>query len=314
MKQNQLYTCGLFLLLLFITSCAGESYRINIEDIPSSDKTDTTKYYTIAFEAQVSSVSKNEFVTRGIYTPDTIPFPVNRYVHMYIYKENITPITGTPFAFSILKSNTQGTMTPISSQYELKLPPGTYNAYAVSELNTTYNNQLTFVNSNGAGGEKVGFANSLDFLWWKQENIVVSELANEPIQVIFQQLCTHIQLNIHAGEGQKILNYYSGDISAPTVSACTLQLATGIVTPAPTVDSNQRINLTRVDSIYYVDLVPFTLEGNILVKLNVEVEQGYSGWKDIYLPAPEDSQFKQGNAYIYNVYYDLPSKTFMLFE
>ncbi len=302
---------SLLTVLLFL-SCAGETYYVNIDDIPNWDKGDTTRYFTVVYTARVGTNIYNESQSKGVYTPDTIVFPANRYVHMYIYQENQTPETAQPFAFSILKSDQAGSLTPISAQYELKLPAGTYNAYAMSELNTTDNNQLTFINGNGTGGEMDGFANGLDFLWWKQENIIVSELSNAPVRVVFNQISTHIQLNVYAGEGQEIVGYYSGDISTPQPGECTLQLATGQVVPSTTVSSTQRTSFTISNNSYYVNLVPFKASGTLLVKINVQVAHGYTGWKDVYLPVPEGGEFKQGNAYIYNLYYDNPTKQFQV--
>lgn len=309
MKQNILNSLFCILCTFLYIGCAGEKYYVDIEDIPNWDKGDTTRYFTLTYTAHVGSNIYNAS-GKGIYTPDTVPLPAQRTAHMYIYKAGQTPQTNTPFAFSILQSNEEGTLTPQSAQYDLKLPAGTYNAYAMSEFNTTDNNQLNFINGNGAGGLMNGFANGLDFLWWKQEDIVISDISAPIIRVVFEQVSTHIQLNIYADEGQEIITCYSGDISTPQPASSTLQLATGQVTLATDISSSQRTSFVVVNKSFYVNLVPFKTSAEMLVKINVQVANGYPGWKDVYLPIPEGGEYKQGNAYIYNLYYSNPTRVF----
>ncbi|MGL5682144.1 MAG: fimbrillin family protein [Marinifilaceae bacterium] len=292
------------LFTIFTLGCAGKDYYVDINEMDQVAKDTTRILYSPNFTT-VSVSAHNEQTdpsTKGGYTPDTIDFPKGRIIHVYVYKGGDTPQTATPIAFSMLISYANGLVKPMSSQYNLKLAAGVYSLYAMSEYNYLGDQTPPFVNSNGSGGLKYGLSNQCDYLWWKMENIHISQFANPPIPIVFKHICTLIQLNLHATAGNKITQIGSATIETPSPSGCRLQMATGYINPAPTFQTNTT-SFTQSGNNFYVNLVPAIVTFRPLVYIDVALNGGYLTWHSIFLPTPSKGLFKQGNGYIYNIYF-----------
>ena len=165
----------LVLTMLILYGCAGDTYHVIIKDSDIDDQVTVSNPQPITVAAVVSSAlidgaSGDEFnlanysseETRGPYTPDTINLPEGRIVHMYVYDGGYTPETGTAVNFALYKATSAGVLTPTAAQYDIKLSPGTYNFYALSEFNNASDKTPPFSNANGANGEKTNLSNELD--------------------------------------------------------------------------------------------------------------------------------------------------------
>ena len=293
--------------MLLINSCAGDRYHLIIEDyVPNTTNDSDTARCKIHFTASVYSPNNQDTSTRGAYTPDTIALPKGRVIHIYIYDGDKTPITGIPCAFALLQATTNGVIEPINSEYDIKLSPGTYNFYALSEFNNSSDKTPTFVNSNGAGGLKKGLYNNLDYLWWSHEGITVSDNESSNVNMLFKHISTNIQLNFYASSGHTITDLNDATIQCPNPSSCELQLANGNITASTTLSSGMQ-NLNRIsgENSMYIDFVPFTPPiDSILIKAAVNVDNTYAAWHDIYIKTPSGGTFEQGISYEYNIYFD----------
>ena len=301
------------LIILSFAACAGEKYNLIIEDIEEEGETSLlTVYGNLEVTTFVNSLYLDEshINTRAAYTPDTVPIPSGRYIHMYIYDGSETPLTGMPINFAIFQSTSPGYINPEDASYNIKLEPGTYNIYAISEFNNSSDKTPSFVNSSEKGGELIGLSNDLDYLWWSKEKLVITEDQTTKVQIIFNRISTQIQINLYAEEGYEIAEIGSGgyNMQGPDNSQCTLQLATGVSTTATNryqENANNMINLNKIsdENVFYLDFLPFKpLTDSLLVKIALTIEGGYNTWRDIYIDVPSGGVFEQGYCYTYNVY------------
>ena len=302
----------LCLLAILINCCAGDRYHLTIEDyIPDIDNNSDTTKYKIYFTASVYSSNNQSISTRGAYTPDTVALPEGRVVHIYIYDGDKTPITGIPITFSMLQATADGVIEPTNSEYDIKLSPGTYNFYALSEFNNSSDKTPTFVNSNGAGGLKKGLYNNLDYLWWSYEGLIVSDNESSNVNMLFKHISTNIQLNFEATDGGTITKISDANMQCPNPSGCELQLANGDISASVTLNSGmQNLNFITGANSMYVDLVPFTPPvDSLLIKAAVNVNNTYNAWYDIYIKPPDGGTFEQGISYEYNLHFISSTRT-----
>ena len=225
--KNKRFLYALLILFAINFACVKEVCVIEIDDIivDNVDNNDISyKTSTLKFEAKVgsSTATSSSHSLRALYTPDTVALPEGRYVHIYVYDEGVTPLTGVPVNFAIYTATSAGVLSPLSSSYELTLDSVTYNLYALSEYNNSSDRTTSNVNSNMQGGEKTGLSKERDYLWWKQENVVVSDESTTSIGMLFNHICTKIQFNFTATTGDTLTYLGSGTLTGQLFLAYSL--------------------------------------------------------------------------------------------
>lgn len=305
MKKNIIHTIFSVILFLFFIGCAGGNYHLVIEDYYQPLTTDDTIKSNVTFTAEVIPRGGTKNVSRGAYTPDTIPLPENRVIHIYIYDGEYTPITGTPINFVIYSSTSAGIVAPTSAQYDINLDPGTYNFYALTELNHDSDKTPPFLYSDGTDGLKYMLSDNLDYLWWGYEGIVISDNESTNVNMQFQHICTQIQVTFIAASGHTITSISTPNIQYPSNTDIYLQMANGSITTSYTLASGM-MNLDSIpgSNTFYIDLIPFEPPDNTMImKVPLNLDNKGISWYDVNLPIPTEGVYEQGYCYMYDIYF-----------
>ena len=177
--------------IIFFASCVKDKHYLFVEEYddlnPNKSQDDLAeKTYTFNFNAKINpliSISDNT-LSKTVYTPDTTAVAQGRIIHIYIYKDDVTPQTGTYSQMLIYEVYTNGFIKPVSDQYKINLTAGIYSFYAISENNNSSDKTPGFVNSNGTGGEMQGMSNGCEFIWWNNEKVKLGdEYLGENIEI-----------------------------------------------------------------------------------------------------------------------------------
>lgn len=281
--------------------CAGDKHTILIEEFPSPGENAGSGSVQIIADVYPRDFSRSATgPTKGVYTPDTLDLPKGRYVHLYVYDEGETPETALPVNFGIYTAREAGVLAPLAAMYDLSLKPGTYDFYAISEMNNSSDKTPPFADPDDPGGIMCCLDNGLDYLWWSATGVEVE--ADEPtaLQMVFDHVNTLIQINMHAAEGHTVDTIYQVTITGPLAAASILQFATGAISSSWILSGTYDM-VAYPDRVYTADFVPFTPGESLTVMMDVTLD-GVTSWKSFFLPPPEEGSFEGGNCYLYDAY------------
>lgn len=302
MNKKNIYQL-FFIIIAILSSCAGDTYHIIIDDIPdnSVDLSDSTNTLTpISFS--VSVTKHNQHTSTKSNTDGIINLPVGRYVTIYVYRNNNTPETGYVYTQAKFICKKAGYLTPLYSG--LSLPEGVYNLYAVSTLNATSDKTPNF--SLNMGGEANNLSNGLDYLWWSESSVSVSGETPQIIPIEFEHVATKITINC-AGESNNILSKLSNlTIQSPDPFYSDYQLATGEISSSAFLNTyNLQTTIDGFVASAYIVPYTATFDYKLTGMANVTINNQFSGWKSFSLPLPDDGDLESGTEYIYTIFFSL---------
>ena len=221
----------ILIIVISISSCSKDRALVIIEDPDLSESYDidydakTPKFnakvrdYSLLSTRADNTLNNDNVIYRRLFYKDV--------VHIYFYKEGIYPDTGKYYCQALYKTNKKGLLIPVYD--EVKIPPGIYNIYAVTALNSPYDQIPDFVDSTGVSNY---IYNDVDYLW---SNINDVDLRDEPsptIEFVMEHLCCKLQFDFVAAEGDSINEVISANITAGDHLECSWAMNTGIINPA----------------------------------------------------------------------------------
>ena len=265
-SKNTIFILTLFICfanMLWLNGCAVETHYLKILNEYETDESNGVKTGKIVFTANIIPTTLvTDAETKALYTPDTLPLDSGRFVDIYIYKDGETPETDTYLNYYIYRAYSAGLIEPYSKQYDIDLPEGTYNLYALVEANTPDDKNPSFQESDGKGGLMDGLANGQDYCWFYIEDISVSDDEIAQVNMVFNHIATQLQFQILATDKQTVDTVTGHTVQCPDPSDCTLQLATGLITQSTTLlSTSDMINLHIEKEDYfelYVTMGSFT--------------------------------------------------------
>lgn len=236
------------------------------------------------------SIHNQSWTTRAAET--LIPFPKDKYLKIYIYRAPDYPGNGSLYRELTFESRQEGTVDVLWGG-STQLAPGTYNFYAVSILKP-YMPDYHFANNNGYGK---GFANDIDYLWWKEENVVIGKEAKR-IPIIFNHVASKIVLNVQGAEGSGFQELKQITALKGNPSEVTLYLRDGTFTPTQKGANSTLMELEGNRAYCYI--VPFSPSSPLDAHIGVVMSRG-ERWQSFKIPLPEGGVFEGGTVYEYNV-------------
>ena len=149
--------------------------------------------------------------------------PMNKGIQsrVYVFDSN-AGTKGSPEASGLYITSSPGVLTG-SDGYKMFLSNGTYNFYAVSDNFSTIPPTFT-------SGVSEPLFNGIDYLWWSaiQQDVNSSQIN---IPIVYGHVATQVVVELTGGEGITINQLVSAMITPPVVGA-TMDLGTGVITPA----------------------------------------------------------------------------------
>ncbi len=289
-----------FIVLCIACACAGDTYRVVIEDIPIKERPqkDTTNMVDFIFTVGVQPHNSSEINNTRYLQNGIVNLPVGRYVTLYIYQGDYTPETGDQYRQDKYVVKTAGYLTPLYQGVSLQ--KGTYNIYAVSEFNNTSDKTPNFdVNQNGLA---TTLYNELDYLWWSKTGVEVTGETPQTVPILFEHVATKVVITCTGATGYTLTTLTQLTLGEPDTADCNYQLATGHIN-ASTKFQSQPEEATLDGFVASLNFVPFDASNFSQITGQADVIlEGYSGgWVSFSLPLPDGKEFSAGYEYLYTL-------------
>ncbi|MGL6179762.1 MAG: fimbrillin family protein [Tannerellaceae bacterium] len=237
----------LYLLGLVLLASACDDDDCNCTLKPDPGDTDGKGNYVVRFNAGVESQNLLKSAT---------PLRQKNEVFIYAYNDTVKELTGAPIASGLYQASAPGILAGMNG-YNMYLPNNTYDFYAVSNNNATDPVKFT-------EGKSEPLKNGIDYLWAVSE----TKVASQPTSCILtlNHRATQVIINLTAGTGIKINKLVSATI-APSTEGATMNLQTGVITPATTLGTPANMGVANTNCQY--TMLPLTYSGSIAVTFTV---------------------------------------------
>lgn len=252
---------------------------------------DTTGTALVGFHATLESLN----MTRSMS-----PISANTLVTIYAFHGETDNATSTaPMARGNYVAQQAGMLSGVSN-YKMYLSNGLFDFYAVS---TNSSSRFPTI-SNGVSG---ALQNGIDYLWWGCANYEIGS-SQVTVPIVFNHACTQVVFELSAGEGVALQQIASATITPPQ-SGSTLDLTTGVITPATeygTVPAAMGINGMKIQ----YTMLP--LQTDSPMTLNLSLNLNYDPTPHQYtvdVPVPEGG-LQAGNSYLFQAVVDANTVTF----
>lgn len=167
--------------------------------------------------------------------------PMNKGIQSRVYVFDSSAGTkGSPEASGLYITSSPGVLTG-SDGYKMFLSNGTYNFYAVSDNFSTIPPTFT-------SGVSEPLFNGIDYLWWSaiQQDVNSSQIN---IPIVYGHVATQVVVELTGGEGITINQLVSAMITPPVVGA-TMDLGTGVITPATAFGKADKMGINGLTAQY----------------------------------------------------------------
>lgn len=276
-------TQGILLLslFLFVAGCSKSTINIYGEEKESGTSGQAEKGHTlITFNASIESRN----VTRSMS-----PMKSGIKSHLYAYlPSSSTTAQETLSAQGVYVTSSPGVLSGVDG-YKMYLPNGTYNFYGVSDNFSTF--PPTFYN-----GQSEPLFNGIDYLWWESPQQDVTSLQIN-IPVVFRHACTQVVIDVAGGSGVTLNKLVSATITPPAPGA-TMQMFTGIITPATTYGRPDKMGVKGLTAQYIMLPLKTAAPMQLTLELNINNEAD-SRTYTAEIPVP-DGELKAGNSYVFS--------------
>lgn len=279
-KSKPVATLAILGMLVFLLGCSKST--INIYDREDDEGTSGQQgkgHTLVTFNASIENLN----VTRAM---SLMKSGIRSHIYAYL------PSTTTSgqeklYVQGIYITSSPGILSGVDG-YKMFLPNDVYNFYAVSDNASTI--PPSFIN-----GESEFLFNGIDYLWWgaPQQDVTSSQIN---IPITFQHAGTQVVIEVEAGEGLVLRQLLSATITPPEAGS-TMQLSTGVITPATAYDRPDKMGINGFTAQY----IMLPLETDQPMKLTLEImanDETSSRTYTAQVPVP-DGALKAGNSYVF---------------
>lgn len=289
---------GLIMVCLF-ASCTKNRNDIFIDlgDVNNGSGSDTTttdkSKSQISFSASVESIAQTKAISA---------LAENRYAMIWAYASNKPSSSGLESRL-LFKSDKPGTLTPIFEK--MYLPNGNYNFYSIA-TNSSSNLNPNFNSDSGISSSPL--SNGIDYLWWSSPNTsILKSTVNIPI--VYSHSATQVVVKLIGGKGIYLTSQTAGTITPSNPANLTMNLQTGVITPATSVDSKgSAMGVSNFVSQY--TMLPLLMTGSLTATFTVTINNETS--QRVYtvnIPVPSGG-LKAGKSYLYKAIVNANEITF----
>lgn len=260
----------------------------------SNDTTSSNKQKSlISFSASVESVTQSKSMTA---------LPANRYSMIWAYNAS-KPMSDGIINRLLFKSEKPGTLSPVSGP--MYLPNGNYNFYSVT-TNSSINQNPNFNSDTGISASNL--SNGIDYLWWGSSNVSIQKTTVN-IPIIYSHSATQVVIKLIAGNGIVLNSQTAGTITPSNPASITMNLQTGIINPATSLDS-KAIAMGVSNFVSQLTMLPLTMSGKLTTTFTVlinneTVPRVYS----VNIPVPSGG-LAPGKSYLYKAIVNANEITF----
>jgi len=175
-----------------------------------------------------------------------------------------------------------------SDGYKMFLSNGTYNFYAVSDNFSTIPPTFT-------SGVSEPLFNGIDYLWWSaiQQDVNSSQIN---IPIVYGHVATQVVVELTGGEGITINQLVSAMITPPVVGA-TMDLGTGVITPATAFGKADKMGINGLTAQYIMLPIRHTAPMTLTLEISADNENSTRTYTT-QAPLP-DGELKAGNSYLF---------------
>ncbi len=298
-------TITFILFFSLLISCDRNTRKIYMDCLGEIEDIDNITDLSLGFTANVtdnnteilsdisdtdSSISTVSSVTSNSVTP----IQINRYSHIYVYKQGNTPLNAPYLSMGIFRSETAGSLTAIG--WPITLSRGIYDLYSAGS-----NYEGSDQGPDFFGGIASNLAQDVDYFWWKQLNVTITT-SNTIVPITYSHSCAQIIIDFSAS-GTNTLNKLSHvDITLGNTIHCNLSLQTGYISPSKSIPGNttmMRLNgLTA--TVVSLPIAPASTIKYLTATINATVNN-QSSWYTLKVPLPPTTNaITGGNSYIYS--------------
>ena len=194
---------------------------------------------------------------------------------------------GSPEASGLYITSSPGVLTG-SDGYKMFLSNGTYNFYAVSDNFSTIPPTFT-------SGVSEPLFNGIDYLWWSaiQQDVNSSQIN---IPIVYGHVATQVVVELTGGEGITINQLVSAMITPPETGA-TMDLGTGIITPATAFGKADKMGINGLTAQYIMLPIRHSAPMTLTLEISADNENSTRTYTT-QIPLP-DGELKAGNSYLF---------------
>ncbi len=283
-----------FLLIIatcLYSSCVKEYYYYGDADYHNSSNTDnnnSTGKISVNFSATIEDAIT---ATRASGWPE--PLPKGCYVNIYVYNVGDYPGDGNYIYMGVYRATRDGYISPQGNT--MMLEKGLYNFYATSAYNFDQPKGPQFNNTTGIATD---LYNGIDYLWWKDENVLVSKY-DQTISILFSRCCAKLTFEMEAAYNHTLNSVTHFDITTSTPSECRFSLRTGKITPSTTVTTSKQmcdINGTEASVV----ILPLDTWKNLTATIYATVDNK-GNWYTLSVPHKYSDIYRAGYEYEYEL-------------
>lgn len=273
-------------LVLLASACNDDDCNCNVN--PNPGDTDGKGNYLVHFQAGVES--------ENLLKSTSLLKQANQ-VYIYAYNDTVKNLSGPAISSGLYEANSPGILTG-TNNFHMYLPNNSYEFYAVSNNNTTV--PITFT-----AGTSQPLKNGIDYLWAKSETKVASQAAD--CSFTLNHRATQVLINLAPGNGITINKLVSATI-APSAEGASMNLESGVITPATTLGSAVNMGVANTNCQY--TMLPLTYSGPIAVTFTVLVNGETAARTYTSAISAPTGQLSQGNSYLFKAIVNADDITF----
>lgn len=180
----------------------------------------------------------------------------------------------------------------------MELTEGIYNFYATSAYDFDTDQGPNF---NQYTGVATNLYNGVDYLWWKDENVIVKN-DDQVVPIVFNRCCAKLTFEFDAASGYVLDSISHCDVTTGLASQCSFSLRTGKITPATTVSTSKQMCTINGDEASTI-ILPLTTWKNLTATIAATVD-GSLGWYTLSVPLKYTDTYRGGYEYIYKLEFD----------
>ena len=281
-------------VILFFAGCSKNTIILDLgeENGPSgSEGSNPDGTSLITFNA---SIEDRNLLTRAMS-------PMNQGIKSTLYAFEPSAQSGTkqtPSAQGLYITSSPGVLTGVNG-YKMYLENGVFDFYAVSDNFSTIPPKFL-------SGKSEPLFNGIDYLWWHSPNLdVASTQVNIPI--VYLHAATQVVIEVTEGDGIKLNKLVSAMIT-PSYPGASMDLATGAISPATTLDSPDKMGINGSLAQYIMLPLKISIPLSLTMDVMVNGENALRTYA-VDVPVPE-GELKGGNSYLFNAIIDGNTVTF----
>ncbi|CAK7016377.1 MAG: hypothetical protein PARBA_00678 [Parabacteroides sp.] len=234
----------------------------------------------VAFNASVEG--------RNLFTRSMSPMIKGIQSRMFAYTSESSTKNAAPVAEGLYVTSSPGVLSGVDG-YKMYLDNGLYNFYAVSD-------NFSQIPPSFKNGQSEPLFNGIDYLWWHNTQLDVTS-SQIMIPITYQHAASQVVVSVAAGTNITLNKLVSAMITPPEVGA-SMELSTGIITPAHSIDPvSDKMGINQFTCQYI--MLPAETTHQMLLTLELMVDnESTSRTYTVEIPLP-DNALKAGNSYLF---------------